>query len=76
MYEEKKTDVIGLYLNPPKNAFIICIDEKPGIQAISRYIQSMEPGKPERYNHEYKRNGTMDLFAAFRVNDGKVIGRM
>lgn len=76
MYEEKKTDVIGLYLNPPKNAFIICIDEKPGIQAISRHIESMKIGKPEHYDHQYKRNGTIDLFAAFRVNDGKVIGRM
>lgn len=73
-YEKKKADVVGLYLNPPKNAFVVCIDEKPGIQALSRRVENMMPGKPERRSHEYKRNGTVDLFGAFRVNDGKVIG--
>lgn len=73
-YKEKKADVIGLYLNPPKNAFVISIDEKPGIQAISRRVEKMVPGNPELRSHEYKRNGTVDLFAAFRVHDGKVIG--
>ena len=73
-YEQKKADVVGLYLNPPKNALVVCIDEKPGIQALSRRVEKMAPGKPERRSHEYKRNGTVDLFGAFRVNDGKVIG--
>ena len=73
-YEEKKADVVGLYLNPPKNAFVVCIDEKPGIQALSRKRVCMEKGKVEIYDHQYKRNGTIDLFAAFRANDGKVIG--
>jgi transposase len=73
-YEQKKVDVVGLYLNPPKNAFVVCIDEKPGIQAISRRVEKMASGRPERRSHEYKRNGTVDLFGAFRVNDGKVIG--
>lgn len=75
-YEKKRADVIGLYLNPPKNAFIVCIDEKPGIQALSRKRLPMQLGKPEKFDHQYKRNGTIDLFAAFRVNDGKVIGEI
>jgi len=75
-YEQKKADIIGLYLDPPKNALVICIDEKPCIQALSRKRMPMVPGHAEKYNHEYKRNGTVDLFAAFRVNDGKVIGKI
>ena len=75
-YEQKKADIVGLYLNPPENAFIICIDEKAGIQALSRCIKPMRINQPERINHEYKRNGTLDLFAAFRVNDGQVIGQI
>ncbi len=73
-YEQKKADVVGLYLNPPKNAFVVCVDEKPGIQALSRRVEKMAFGKPERRSHEYKRNGTIDLFGAFRVHDGKIIG--
>lgn len=73
-YEKKKADVVGLYLNPPKNAFVICIDEKPGIQAISRRIKKMVIGKPELRSHEYRRNGTIDLFGAFCINAGKVVG--
>lgn len=73
-YERKKADVVGLYLNPPKNAFVVCVDEKPGIQALSRRVEKMTFGKPERRSHEYTRNGTVDLFGAFRVHDGKVIG--
>lgn len=75
-FEKKKADVVGLYLRPPSNSFVICIDEKPCIQAIRRRIRPMLPGSPEQINHEYVRNGTVDLFAAFRVNDGKVIGRI
>mgnify|MGYP001617633677 CR=1 FL=1 len=75
-FEKKKADIIGLYLRPPRNAFVVCIDEKPGIQAISRTIRGVRSGSPELSNHEYKRNGTVDLFAAFRVNDGKVIGKI
>jgi len=73
-YEEKKTDIVGLYLNPPKNAFVVGIDEKTGIQALSRKRMPMKKGHPEIYDHQYKRNGTMDLFAAIRIHDGKVIG--
>ena len=75
-YEKKKADVVGLYLNPPKNAFVVCIDEKPGIQILSRRIEPMALGRPERSSHEYKRNGVIDLFAAFRVNDGKAFGML
>jgi transposase len=75
-YEQKKADIVGLYLNPPKNAFVVCIDEKPCIQALSRRLVPMVPGHAEKYSNEYKRNGTVDLFAAFRVNDGKVIGKI
>jgi transposase len=73
-YEEKKADIIGLYLNPPKNAFVVGVDEKTGIQALSRKRVQMKSGNAELYDHQYKRNGTVDLFAAFRINDGKVIG--
>jgi transposase len=75
-FEKKKADVVGLYLHPPKNAFVICIDEKPCIQAISRQIRPVRPGSPEQRDHEYVRYGTVDLFAAFRTNDGKVIGKI
>lgn len=75
-YEQKKADVIGLYLNPPKNAFVVCIDEKTQIQAKSRKIIPMKKGYSEKHDCRYKRNGTVDLFAAFRINDGKVIGRI
>lgn len=73
-FEAKKKDVVGLYLNPPKNALVICIDEKPQIQALSRKITPMKIGVSERRSSEYERNGTINLFAAFCVNDGKTIG--
>lgn len=75
-FEKKKSEIVGLYLRPPKNAFVICIDEKPCIQAVSRVVRTMRQGSSEQRNHEYTRHGTVDLFAAFRVNDGKVIGKI
>lgn len=75
-YEQKKADVVGLYLNPPKNAFVVCIDEKTQIQAKSRKIMPMKKGCTEKHDCRYERNGTVDLFAAFRVHDGKVIGKI
>ena len=75
-YEKKKADVVGLYLNPPKNAFVVCIDEKTQIQAKSRKITAMKKGHAEKHDCRYERNGTVDLFAAFRINDGKVIGKI
>lgn len=73
---EKLTDVVGLYLNPPDKALVLCLDEKSQIQALDR----TQPGLPLKkgrcgtYTHDYKRNGTTTLFAALSVLDGKVIG--
>jgi len=74
---EKLTDVVGLYLNPPEKALVICADEKSQIQALDR----TQPGLPLKkgrcgtYTHDYKRNGTTTLFAALNMLDGKVIGQ-
>ena len=74
---EKLTDVVGLYLNPPQKAVILCVDEKSQIQALDR----TQPGLPLKQGrcgtmtHDYKRNGTTTLFAALSVLDGKVIGQ-
>ena len=73
---EKLTDVVGLYLNPPDKALVLCLDEKSQIQALNR----IQPGLPLKkgrcgtMTHDYKRNGTTTLFAALNVLDGKVIG--
>jgi transposase len=74
---EKLTDVVGLYLNPPEKAVVICVDEKSQIQALDR----TQPGLPLKkgrcgtYTHDYKRNGTTTLFAALDMLLGKVIGQ-
>ena len=74
---EKLTDVVGLYLNPPQKALVVCVDEKSQIQALDR----TQPGLPLKKGrcgtrtHDYKRNGTTTLFAALSVLDGKVIGQ-
>ncbi|MDP3973144.1 MAG: IS630 family transposase [Candidatus Nanopelagicales bacterium] len=72
--EAKIRDVVGLYLNPPENAIVVCVDEKTQIQALDRTapILPMRPGLPERQTHDYKRNGTTTLFAALEVATGKV----
>ena len=73
---EKLHDVVGLYLNPPDKALVLCVDEKSQIQALER-TQPMLPlrsGIPARQTHDYKRNGTTTLFAALSMLDGKVIG--
>ena len=73
---EKLTDVVGLYLNPPQKAVVLCLDEKSQIQALDR----TQPGLPLKkgrcgtMTHDYKRNGTTTLFAALSLLDGKVIG--
>src|SRR6266496_631907 len=73
---EKMTDVVGLYLNPPQQAIVLCVDEKSQIQALDR----TQPGLPIKkgrcgtMTHDYKRNGTTTLFAALSMLDGKVIG--
>ncbi len=74
---EKLTDVVGLYLNPPDKALVLCVDEKSQIQALDR----TQPGLPLKkgrcgtMTHDYKRNGTTTLFAALEVVQGKVIGQ-
>ena len=74
---EKLTDVVGLYLNPPEKALVLCVDEKSQIQALDR----TQPGLPLKkgrcgtMTHDYKRNGTTTLFAALEVAQGKVIGQ-
>ncbi len=75
MFIEKVRDVVGLYLNPPDKAVVLCVDEKTGIQALDRTqpILPMRPGQAERRTHDYKRNGITDLFAALNVATGEVI---
>jgi transposase len=72
--EAKIRDVVGLYLNPPDKAVVLCIDEKSQIQALDRTapILPMRPGLPERATHDYVRHGTTTLFAALEVATGKV----
>ena len=75
-FEEKLIDVVGLYLNPPEKAIVLCMDEKSSIQALDRTQPSlpMTKGRAETMTHDYKRNGTTTLFAALDVATGKVIG--
>lgn len=76
-FEAKQAEIVGLYLNPPENALVICVDEKTGMQALGR----KHPDKPVRAGHiakrefEYVRNGTKSLIAAFCVHDGTVAGK-
>jgi transposase len=72
----KVTDVVGLYLDPPENAIVLCVDEKSQIQALDRTqpMLPMQPGLPERRTHDYVRHGTTTLFAALEVATGKVTG--
>jgi transposase len=75
---EKVRDVVGIYLNPPERAVVLCVDEKSGIQALDRTAPTlpMLPGTPERATHDYKRNGTSSLYAALDLTTGKVIGSL
>jgi transposase len=74
---EKLTDVVGLYLNPPDQAMVLCVDEKTQIQALDRTQPGlpMKKGRLGTMTHDYKRNGTTCLFAALEVLQGKVIGQ-
>jgi transposase len=78
LFVEKVRDVVGLYLDPPERALVLCVDEKSQIQALDRSqpILPMLPGVPERATHDYKRSGTSSLFAALDVASGKVIGSL
>jgi len=77
-FVEKVHDVVGLYLNPPERAVVLCVDEKSQIQALDRTapILPMLPGVPERATHDYKRSGTSSLYAALDLTTGKVIGAL
>src|SRR6202140_2896470 len=73
---EKVRDIVGLYLNPPERALVLCADEKSQIQALDRTQKSlpMYPGRCGTLTHDYKRNGTTSLFAAIDMLEGKIIG--
>jgi transposase len=73
---EKVRDIVGLYLNPPDKALVLCVDEKSQIQALDRTqpILPLAPGVAERRTHDYQRHGTTSLFAALDIATGKVIG--
>jgi transposase len=75
-FVEKLVDVVGLYMDPPDNALVLCVDEKSQIQALERRqtILALRPGIPSRQSHDYTRHGTTTLFAALSMLDGKVIG--
>ena len=75
-FERKAADVIGLYLTPPANAVVFSVDEKTAIQALDRLDARlpMSPGRAERHGFEYKRNGTLSLYAALEVGTGRVAG--
>jgi transposase len=78
LFVEKVYDVVGLYLNPPESAVVLCVDEKSQVQALARSQPAlpMMPGMPERRTHDYVRHGTTSLFAAFNTADGSVISSL
>jgi transposase len=76
-FEEKAAAIIGLYLNPPANAAVFCVDEKTAIQALERTdpVLPLSPGRAERHGFEYVRHGTLSLYAALEVSTGHVVGK-
>lgn len=78
LFIDKVRDIVGLYLAPPDRALVLCVDEKPQIQATegTAAVVPMRPGQPERRTHDYVRHGTTDLFAALDVKAGTVIGEL
>lgn len=77
-FVDKVHDIVGLYMNPPDRAVVLCVDEKSQIQALNRTQPGLplNPGKPTTRTHDYKRNGTTSLFAALDIATGEVIGRL
>ena len=75
LFVEKVYDVVGLYLDPPESAVVLCVDEKSQVQALARSQPAlpMMPGMPEKRTHDYVRHGTTSLFAAINITDGTVI---
>ncbi len=78
LFVEKVRDIVGLYLDPPERAMVLCVDEKSQIQALDRTqpLLPMKPGQCERHTHDYVRHGTTTLFAALDVKSGRVIGSL
>lgn len=78
MFVQKVRDVVGLYLDPPERALVLCCDEKSQIQALDRSqpILPMMPGTPQRASHDYTRHGTTTLFAALDLASGNVFGSL
>jgi transposase len=76
LFIDKVRDIVGLYLNPPDRAMVLCVDEKSQIQALDRTqpMLPMRPGQAERRSHDYKRHGTTSLFAALDVKTGSILG--
>jgi transposase len=77
LFIEKVRDIVGLYLDPPDKALVLCVDEKSQVQALDRTapLLPMRPGQIERRTHDYRRHGTTSLFAALDAATGRVIGR-
>lgn len=78
LFVEKVRDIVGLYMSPPDNALVLCIDEKSEVQALDRTapLLPMRPGQIERRTHDYRRHGTTSLFAALDTATGKVLGSL
>jgi transposase len=78
LFIEKVRDIVGLYLNPPDRALVLCVDEKSQIQALDRTqpLLPMRPGQAERRTHDYKRHGTTSLFAALDAKSGTIISQL
>jgi hypothetical protein len=78
LFIEKVRDIVGLYLQPPDRALVLCVDEKSQIQALDRTepLLPMRPGQVERRTHDYTRHGTTSLFAPLDANTGTVIGQL
>jgi len=78
LFVAKTRDIVGLYLDPPVKAMVLCVDEKSQIQALDRTqpVLPLAPGVPERRTHDYMRHGTTTLFAALDIATGEVIGRL
>lgn len=76
LFVDKVRDIVGLYMTPPANALVLCVDEKSQIQALDRSqpVHPMRPGQSERRSHDYVRHGTTSLFAALDIATGRVIG--
>src|SRR6185437_7369380 len=77
-FEAKLLDIVGLYLNPPENALVLCVDEKPGIQALDRTqpLLPLRAKKPQSWTNEYVRHGTQTLIAALEIATGKVVAHI